>query len=53
LASESVKIRSLENGNPESDMKKKSSVELSIRLEMVYHTKQKGANLLPLRKTQG
>jgi hypothetical protein len=50
LASESVKIRSLENGNPESDMKKTPSGELSITIRMVYHTRQRGANLLPLSK---
>jgi hypothetical protein len=39
-----VKIRSLEKGNPDSDIRKNSSVELSITVGMVYHNIQKCAN---------
>jgi hypothetical protein len=31
-------------------MKKTPSGELSITIRMVYHTRQRGANLLPLSK---
>jgi hypothetical protein len=44
LASERVKIRSLEKGNPDSDIRKNPSVELSITVGMVYHNIRKGAN---------
>jgi hypothetical protein len=46
-----VKIRSLEKGNPDSDIRKNPSVELSITVGMVYHNVQKGANHFFRRNT--